>query len=343
MKTVIARFLPPRVLTCIALMVVSKGALATCAYMDGRFNPNDVVNINLGTVVVQRDTPVGTVVATVNDSTLGGRNSFIQCTYERFTTQWAAGSAAFTPVSYGGQTLYQSGIPGLAYRVVTAGAGSTAGRYGTGALPRSLSTVACVSSGGNWYRLCGGSWGNYRLQLVKIAATTGSGPLTTGSITQALVAGETNVMNYSITSGSVQTVACSVTNTNITVTMGKAKNTDFSGAGSTSGAANFAIKLNCDASTNVNLTLNPGSAGAADATRGVLNLDNAAADTSASGVGVQLLYNSAPVVPGRLMRIATTVTNGNYDIPLQARYFQTGPKVTPGKADANATFTMTYQ
>lgn len=343
MNMFISKLIQPRILFCTALMMISKGALATCAFMDGRFNANDTVNINLGSVVVQRDAPIGTVVATVNDSALGGRNNFIQCTYSGFTTQWAAGSGGFTPVTYGGQTLYQSGIPGLAFRVVTPGAGSTAGRYGTGPLPRSLSTVACTSSGGNWYRLCGGTWGSYRLQLVKIAATTGSGPLTTGSITQALVVGQTNIINYTIASGSVQTVACSVTNPNITVTMGKAKNTDFSGPGSTSGDADFAVKLNCDASTNVNLTLSPGSSGAADAPAGVLNLDNAGASASASGVGVQLLYNSAPVALGSRIRIATTAADGIYDIPLKARYIQTEARVMPGKADANATFTMTYQ
>lgn len=343
MKMLIKKVLRPRILTCVALLLVSQGAFASCAFMDSRFSANDSVSLNLGNIVVQRDTPVGTVVATVNDTTLGGRNSFIQCTTSSFTSQWAAGTGGFTPVSYGGQTLYQSGIDGLAFRVVTAGAGSTAGRYGTGTLPRSLSGVACVSSGGNWYRLCGGTWGNYRLQLVKIAATTGSGPLKAGSITQALVVGETNILNYTIASGTVQTVACSVTNTNITVPMGKAKNTDFSGAGSTSGDADFKINLNCDAATNVNLTISPGSSGAANAANGVLKLDNAGNADTASGVGVQVLYNNAPLALGSRKVIATTATDGAYDIPLKARYIQTDASVMPGKADANATFTMTYQ
>lgn len=343
MNRLTKKVLLSRILSCAALLLVSKGAFASCAFMDSRFSANDSVTLNLGNIVVQRDTPVGTVVATVNDATLGGRNNFFQCTTSAFTSQWAAGTGGFTPVSYGGQTLYQSGIDGLAFRVVTAGAGSTAGRYGTGTLPRSLSGVACVSSGGNWYRLCGGTWGNFRLQLVKIAATTGSGPLKAGSVTQALVAGESTILDYVIASGTVQTVACSVTNSNIQVTMGKAKNTDFSGAGSTSGDADFSVKLNCDAATNVNLTIQAGSAGAADATQGILKLDNPGTGQQASGVGVQILYNTAPVALGSKVRIATTAADGAYAIPLTARYIQTDAKVMPGKADANATFTMTYQ
>jgi type 1 fimbria pilin len=341
MKELMKKVVSSRLLSFTLLMVASKAAMATCGFMDSRFSANDTVSLNFGTVILQRDTPIGSVVATLNDSTLGGRNNFIECNATGFSSQWAAG-AGFTPVSYGGQTLYQSGIAGLAYRIVTAGAGSTAGRYGTGPLPRQLSGVACTS-GSNWWRLCGGTWGSYRLQLVKIAAITGSGTLTTGSITQALIPGQTTIMNYTIGSGTVQTVACSVTNSNITVNMGTTKNTDFSGPGSTSGDADFAINLNCDASTNVNLTLAAGSSGADNATEGVLKLDNSGAAQSASGVGVQVLFNNAPVALGKMLKIATTTADGMYAVPLKARYYQTLDRVTPGKADANATFTMTYQ
>lgn len=331
-----------RLLTAGVLMMVSKGVWATCAFMDSRFGPNDSVNLNFGAVIVQRDTPVGSVVATINDSALGGRNNFLQCDAPGFQTRWAAGGA-FTPVVYNGETLYQSGIAGVAIRVATPGAGSTAGRYGAGALPRTITNVACTSSSpAAWYRLCGGTWGSLRIQLIKIAPVTGSGPVHAGSLVSALVVGDTNIINYTVGSGSIQTVACSVTNSNIQVTMGKTKNTDFSGAGSTSGDADFNIGLNCDASTNVNLTIQAGSAGAADATKGIIKLDPGTGQ-QASGVGVQVLYNSAPVPLGTRVKIASTAADGAYAIPLKARYIQTDAKITPGKADASATFTMTYQ
>lgn len=341
MKTLIKKIVHNRVLSCATLLLISKGALASCGFMDSRFTPNDSVQLSLGSIVVQRDAPVGTVVWSTTNSVLGGRNNFIECNANGFRTQWAAG-AGFAPVIYGSQTFYESGIPGLAFKIVTPGAGSTAGRYGTGPLPRQISSTACAA-GGTWWRLCGGTWGNYQLQLVKIAQVTGSGPVTTGTITQALVVGETNILEYAIASGTVQTVACSVTNSNITVNMGKAKNTDFSGPGSTSGEADFSIALNCDASTNINMTLAAGSSGAADATNGVLNLDNAGAADSASGVGVQVLFNNAPVALGTRLTVARTTADGAYAVPLKARYYQTQPAVTAGKADANATFTMTYQ
>jgi len=341
MKTLIKKLVQSRVLCCLLLWVVSKSALAACSFMDSRFTPNDSVQLSLGTVTVQRDAPIGSVVWSTTNSVLGGRNNFIECNASGFQTQWAVG-AGFAPVAYSGQTLYQSGVPGLAFRIVTPGAGSTAGRYGTGPLPRQISNTACAS-GGNWWRLCGGTWGNYQLQLVKVAQTTGSGPVTSGTLTRALIVGQTNILEYAIASGTVQTVACSVTNSNITVNMGTAKNTDFSGPGSTSGDADFSIALNCDASANINMRIDAGSAGAADASNGILNLDNAGKADNASGVGVQVLFNNAPVALGSRMVVGRPTADGPYAVPLKARYYQTQPAVTPGKANANATFTMTYQ
>lgn len=323
-----------------ALLLASKGALATCSFMDSRFNANNGSALNFGNVVVQRDTAVGSVIATLTDTALGGRNNFLECNATGYVTRWAAGGA-FAPVVYNGETLYQSGITGLAFRITTAGAGSTAGRYGTGPLPRQITNLSCANST-TWWRLCGGTWGNLRVQLVKIAATTGSGPFTNGSLVQALVVGDTNIYNYTINTGTVRTVACSVTNNTISVPMGDVKNTVFSGAGSTSSATDFSIALNCDASTNVNVNIQAGSAGAVDASKGVLALDKTGAG-DATGVGVQVLYNNAPVSLGTRFRVATTAADGAYAVPLQARYYQTAQALTPGQANANATFTMTYQ
>ncbi len=336
MKNLLNKF----VLFGVLLLVLSKGALATCVFLTGStYTENDSSDFSFGNIVVQRDAPVGTVVASSTNGVIWDRTTFVQCTYEIFSAQFALGTGDFTPVSYGGQTLYESGVAGLAYRVVTPGAGK--GTFGTGPLPRSISNPWCVTST-TWYRFCGSSWGALTLELVKIASTTGSGPLTTGSIVQASIAGQLNIMNFLIASGNVQTVACSVVNSNIQVNMSQTKNTDFSGVGSTSGATDFSIGLDCDASTNINMTINAGSSGAADATNGVLNLDNAGTDT-ASGVGVQVLYNSVPVALGSQMSIATTSTEGAFNIPMTAQYIQTEASLTPGKADANATFTMTYQ
>ncbi|MGC6009124.1 fimbrial protein [Enterobacter kobei] len=331
-----------RILFCGVLLLTSKMAVGACSFMDNRFTASDNINLNFGQIIVQRDTPIGSVVATASSATLANRNDFIECTTSRFVTQWAPGSGNFQPVQHNAETLYQSGVAGLAFRVVTPGAGSTAGRYGTGPLPRRVSNIWCRLSP-TWWRLCGGSWGNYQLQLIKIAPVTGSGRLQTGSITRAGVVGEMDVMNVNIASGEVHTVACSVTTPNIFVNMGSIKNTEFSRAGSTSRDVSFNVNLNCDASANIYLTLEAGRAGVADTSKGILNIDTTGSGETASGVGIQVLFNHTPVIPGERLKITTTASDGLYALPLAARYYQTGTILTPGTANATATFTTTYQ
>jgi len=61
----------------------------------------------------------------------------------------------------------------------------------------------------------------------------------------------------------------------------------------------------------------------------------------ATGVGVQMLYKNTPVTLGSTI-IVGTASSGVYNIPLVGRYYQTQANVTSGKANAMATFTMTY-
>lgn len=325
------------------LLIFSNEAMASCRIVSSAYSANDTGNFSFGSIVIDRSTPVGSVVATATNTDLGGRGYFVSCSGD-FINQWALGSGAYTPVSYGGETLYQSGVAGLAFRINTPGAGASAGKYGTAALPRSLSTTACNPTNAPNYTLCGQDWGNPILELVKIAETTGSGALTTGSILQALIVGETNIMNYQVTAGSVQTnLSCSVVNSNIVVNLGKVKKAEFTGistAATTTTA--FTIDLNCDPSTNVTMTIGGGTNGSPNAGRGLLFLDSTQSN-KAAGVAVQVLYNGTNVRIDIAQSAGNAGAGGIYSIPMTARYFQTATTVTVGQANANGTFTMTYQ
>jgi len=138
-------------------------------------------------------------------------------------------------------------------------------------------------------------------------------------------------------------LACSVSNANINVPMGSIKTTDFNGIGSSPASNNtqsFIIPLSCNPGTKVNVTL---SGTPINNATGVVALDSAGSSGIASGIGVQLLYNNAPVSLGQSINIGTTVINGAYNIPLQARYYQTSSPINAGKANSSATFTLTYQ
>ncbi|EPV3840253.1 fimbrial protein [Morganella morganii] len=64
---------------------------------------------------------------------------------------------------------------------------------------------------------------------------------------------------------------------------------------------------------------------------------------TATGVGIQLLYDSQPLTLGTDVPVGSSSAGGSFSVPLQARYYQTGNTITTGKANAVLTFTMTYQ
>ncbi|MDY7536300.1 fimbrial protein [Pseudomonas sp. Bout1] len=170
----------------------------------------------------------------------------------------------------------------------------------------------------------------------------GAGTIPIGIESRASIASQFYTANVSLTgTNTIVPVACSVTNTSIPVPMGDIPRTSFTGVGSSSPEKSFSIPLNCDATTRVNVTL--------DGTRhssgiaGLLALDPSASDTVASGVGLQLLFKSAPVSLGSPIAVGTVASDGAYSVPFTARYYQTGATVGGGKANSTATFTMTYQ
>jgi len=136
--------------------------------------------------------------------------------------------------------------------------------------------------------------------------------------------------------------------------MGSVPVNSFSGVGSSSPITPpFPIDLACsggDPGTSVKVyatltdNTNPGN------TSQVLSLTS---DSTAQGVGIQVLKNGTVLgygpdasTPGNTNQWEAGVVNvgtNNFRIPLQARYVQTGPNVTPGIANGRATFTMSYQ
>lgn len=75
---------------------------------------------------------------------------------------------------------------------------------------------------------------------------------------------------------------------------------------------------------------------------GVLALVNPDEQSSARGVGVQLLYRGAPLVLGERLPLETAL-QGLRSYPFSARYYQTQPQIAAGEANAVATFSLTYQ
>jgi type 1 fimbria pilin len=139
----------------------------------------------------------------------------------------------------------------------------------------------------------------------------------------------------------VNVTSCTVNNATIAVPLGNVQKSDFTGIGSTAAETAYNISLNCSIGTPVKLTLD-GTANSSNTT-GILALTSAGTAGVASGLGVQLLYNSNPVTLGSILTVGTTTSAGAYSIPLTARYYQTASTVTAGTANSTATFTLTYR
>ncbi|WP_049597080.1 fimbrial protein [Yersinia nurmii] len=73
--------------------------------------------------------------------------------------------------------------------------------------------------------------------------------------------------------------------------------------------------------------------------------NNGGADGTAvaTGLGIQMLNKGAPFPLGEVINLLDNTNVGNVETPLTARNYQTGEKITPGAANAVASFTLIYQ
>lgn len=189
-----------------------------------------------------------------------------------------------------------------------------------------------------------------------------TGEITTGGV----ITGRVGIMNtgyslyyppilsFEIGGGIVvdpQVPTCRVNTPAIMVPLGNMPASTFTGVGTPAPSKPFNIELECSGietgkNLNVYTTLtdhtNPGN---------VSDTLTLAKDSTATGVGIQVLNGSTVVKYGpdssaignKNQWKAGATGNGTFTIPLNARYIQTAPKVTPGTANGLATFTMSYQ
>jgi len=305
--------------------------------------------LNVPSLTVQRDTPVGSQIgAEVVSGTMhpfSCSNSAPALTYQELGIK-AYGN--FNSM-INGRRVYDTNIAGIGYAI---GARSMAPcNYwvyvdGTGIMDGNVANRILCAINGMFNPLPDEL---ATITFYKTANVTGSGMVTGQQVGSFILRNNQNswhgpeapiIMN----SFNITTLACSVRNARIVVPMGNIKTTEFSGVGSSPAASNtraFDIPLLCDLGTRVYVSL---TGAAVSGTTGVLALDSAGSSGVASGVGIQVLSNNVPVTFGKLSLVGTSTTGpiGNI-IPFQARYYQTAQTITAGKANSSATFTLTYQ
>lgn len=289
-------------------------------------------NANFGNLPVPaslappRDVAVGTVLQTI------AVNSKIS--YGASCNVSKIGTVNGTPVP-GMTDTYQTNVPGIGVHFyVTAGwSGST---YIS--VP-SNETLSPSSSGPTTFYT--------RADLVA-TGPIGNGTLTTLPSMTLSYSGSCETSYAKVQALDTGTVisgrTCSVTTPSVRVTLP----TIFPGNLNTgaTGATPLSLGVNCAEGIAVKVTLTDASN--VGNTTNTLGLTS---DSTATGVGLQILNGSTPIAYGQDSAIAGntnqwsagTAAGGPMTIPLTVRYVRTSDALTPGTVKGTATFTMSYQ
>lgn len=283
-----------------------------------------------GTVSVQRDAPVGTVLASASTSPTGLEDAWCPNTspiYEYFYMIYQGGVSTSVYNTYK-TNIDGVGIRGSGYRAYFTNPASAAGGFSSGTsffdnYPAYFDLVKTgpISSGG---ALAGGT-----------VATLGYG----SSFYQRVESWDVR-----IGSGTITALTCSISTPNLVFPIGDVSTSKFGTSVGTipSGAENTQnLGLNCTANANINATFG-GTQNPDVGATSVLALTGQGSAGVASGVGVQILYNGSPLELNKNIVLKKS-SGGQETFPLTARYYQTKTSVTTGTANASATLSVTYQ
>jgi len=321
---------------CVPVLMLLAGAQeawAACVRYPG--TAAKIINMDMGNVVVPNDLPVGAVIARKSFSipTRDTSEYIFDCTAGGGTLIGEMLQGAPMPSD---PTIYSTAVPGVGIRL-----SRVIDAYLTVTYPHRL------SRGPAYIYFATGT--QFQVELIKTAAVTGNGPLASGTYTRYYGDGDGVSMLTTMLSGNgitIVTPSCSVDlgSRNISVQFGRVPQNNFKGRGTTTGDRSFSIKLNCKAGQNAQNTVYLRMDAAPDPSneQGVLRITQAGTGT-ATGVGIQVVdMQSLPVKFGDNMRIGPS-KDGDYVLSYTARYYQNADKVTPGRADGTATFTLDYK
>ena len=326
----------------LALLLLSSGAraLTTCT------GSAQIVTLSMPTAVtVPRDAPVGTLLTAW--TTTPATPNWYTCSA---TVQESIGVGIWPLVTEpSGTTIVDGGASYPVFKTNLPGVGIAMGSKlymnGCGWEPGWTPVAAGRANSCNSANLLPNG-AQLRAVLVKIGAITsgqvGAGPIAQGKL-YANAAWDTK-WPITISTTATQVTVLSCLTPDVLVDLGSHKSSEFKGPGSFTAMTAFNVALkSCPAGINrVTYRI--------DAVTPIVNAANSVvalnSGSTATGVGVQLLDGSGNVFPlGTPKGLGgySTSTGGDYAIPFNARYYQTGAAVGPGSANTAMTFTMSYE
>lgn len=308
-------------ITGVILFSLPLVAFASCNFTGGATSEISGY-VSFGNVSVQRDTPVGSVLATSTTGTYNGGQAIVGCS-DSWTYRWEL--SKWTSLSSQGNKVYNTNIAGVGIRLTNTASGKV--------LPydQSVGTGSIAINGDG-----------IKAELIKTGDITG-GTLTTGMLARASVVNQFYFANVTLNgTNTITSESCSVTTNPVNVSLGDHNKNEFSGAGSGTSWQAFNIGLDCSQGARINVRIDA-TADSDAGVPGVIKLDSNTGN--ASGVGIQVWYSNGdtPVQFGQELYYGTSSASGSQQIALQARYYQTTQTVTAGKANATATFTLSYK
>ncbi len=283
-------------------------------------------SLSVGTLNVQRDAPVGTVIFSGAASNTG---SYLTGCSNPLMLGFSMRYNGATLSTYGNH-VYNTNVSGIGIRF-------SSNNYFDN--PSNTFSYNAQTSYVDWY---GG-----KIELV-VTGPVSSGALTPGVIGVVTLQGSDAIyrdgLTTQLTSGTINALACTINTPQLTFAIGNIPASSFTGGVGTSpaGAQNTQnLGLNCSAGTNINVTLsgiqNPDSGNTS-----VMALTGQGNPGTAKGVGVQLIYNGTPLAMNSRLLLKQSA-GGVETLPLTARYYQTLGTVQSGTANASATLNITYQ
>lgn len=322
------------------LSLLSVTGHADC-YVSSGVSAQDV-RMEMGRVLIQPDLPVGAIIQTLQVP-ITAKNNAGFCNYGGFSRGELVRNPAAVP---GFSNVYQTDVSGVGIRLYRE-AGDISTYY-----PHQINF-----SGNRQLNLIGGY---FKVDLVKTAAVTGSGPVGPPGLFSTYYldgSGRNRPLLTSTLTGqgiTIVTSSCQVDagSKNIAVNFGTVSNRDFSGVGSKVNPRDFEIRMRCQGGNVAGLDqglIKVRFDGTQDASNmpGVLAIDGGAA--SASGIGIQLNQTlggtEQTVALGEGVTLGRTPIDGaaEFILPMRAYYIQTqSGTVGAGTGNGRATFTIEY-
>lgn len=305
-----------KIASILLLIFVSLNAFATCTRTGAV-----TISVNLNNVLVQRDAPIGSVIAETQNSAPSGIG-LMSCSgggQSHYLMQYGTAVAGFAHV-------YTTNLPGVGISV------RDSGNVWMDNPPTTL----------NWGNQAVNSGRSYHVTLTKIGDIT-PGLLTVGTLGIGYV--ESNQSNIyttvNLTGGRVDVAACSVDTPVVNVDLGNYLTSEFTAVNHTTVSKPVPVRLDCTAGARINAMITA-EADTATTQQGAIKVN--AGTGTASGVAVQMLdKNNVPVKLNQKFLVDTTTTAGQFEFNWSARYLQTLSTVMPGDANATATLALTYE